>query len=226
KQPIAQLVINRAFAKSALLQPCRNFSNRFARVEPIDDRRIDRDAVADKPNWIFVARRLNNLSNWQMELPRELEIAFVVRRHRLNGPRSITKQDVIGDPDWDFLLVCRIDCKRARENAGFFFCELGALEITFARGALPVFAHGRPLILSYDLIDERMFRREHHISRAVKSIGSRREHANPRVVLIDLEFDLGAFAAANPIALKQFDSFRPIESLELVDQTLGVRGDP
>ena len=47
-----------------------------------------------------------------------------------------------------------------------------------------------------------MFRSEHHVCRAVQSVEPRREDANSRVVTVDLEFDLGAFAAPDPVALE------------------------
>src|SRR5256885_8147839 len=67
-----------------------------------------------------------------------------------------------------------------------------------------------------------MFRREHHVSRAVKRVWACRENANFFVVTVDLEIDFGAFAAPDPISLKQFDSFRPIHSLQFIDQSLGI----
>ena len=60
---------------------------------------------------------------------------------------------------------------------------------------------------------------------AVKRVGTRREYANFFLVIVDVEIDLGAFTFSDPIALEQFNSFRPIESLQLVQQSLGIRRD-
>src|SRR5262245_35402865 len=70
-----------------------------------------------------------------------------------------------------------------------------------------------------------MLRREHHISRAIERIGAGGENTNMRVVIGDLEINLRAFAAPNPISLEQLDSFGPIESLEFADQSFGIGSD-
>src|SRR5690242_18124243 len=70
-----------------------------------------------------------------------------------------------------------------------------------------------------------MLRREHHVSRAIECVWPRSEHANLRIVIGDLEIDLGAFASTDPIALKQFDSFGPIKPFQFVDQPLGKSRD-
>ncbi len=82
-----------------------------------------------------------------------------------------------------------------------------------------------------------MFGGEHHISRPIKCVRSGREDANGSVS-VPLAFyglqasglrhpkiDFRAFTAADPISLEQLNSFRPIESLEFVDQSLRVSSD-
>src|ERR1051326_6202171 len=76
KEPVAQFVIDRALTETAFLQPRRNFSNRLTRLQPVDDRRIDRNAVANESDRILARRRLNNLSNRQIEFARKFEVAF------------------------------------------------------------------------------------------------------------------------------------------------------
>src|SRR2546421_1398034 len=75
-----------------------------------------------------------------------------------------------------------------------------------------------------------MLRREHHVGRTVESIGSRGENADfsfrfPVSGFRNWKVDFRAFTAANPIALEQFDSFRPVESFEFSDQTLRISRD-
>ena len=115
---------------------------------------------------------------------------------------AVTEQNVIGNPDRNFFLVGGVDRECAGKDTGFFFREICPLEITLARGAFAIFADNRPLLFGHYLINEGMFRSEHHVCRAVQSVGPRREDANSRVVTVDLEFDLGAFAAPDPVALE------------------------
>src|SRR4051812_12430024 len=80
-----------------------------------------------------------------------------------------------------------------------------------------------------------MLRSKDHIGRAVKRVRPRGEHTD-RVAatggsgtgVIDpgyRKIDLCAFAFADPVLLKQLYSFRPVEAVQLVDQSLGVGGD-
>ena len=44
-------------------------------------------------------------------------------------------------------------------------------------------------------------------------------------MIVDFEIDFRAFAPANPIALKQFDSLGPIQFFEIVEQSLSIGSD-
>ena len=61
-----------------------------------------------------------------------------------------------------------------------------------------------------------MFRRENQKRSAVKCIGTCCENADPFVAVIDFKIDLRAFAPTDPISLEQLDSFRPIQSVQLI----------
>ena len=68
-----------------------------------------------------------------------------------------------------------------------------------------------------------MFGGEHHERCAEQRVGSRGEdgdRASRR-----FEVDLGAVAAADPVALHRLDGLGPIEQLEVVDQAVGIRSD-
>src|SRR6266404_2609727 len=91
EQPVTQFVIDRAFAQAAFFKPLGYFSNRIARRQSVDDRRINRHPIADKSDWIFIARRLDNLPNRQIEFARKLQIALIVRRHGLNCTGAVAE---------------------------------------------------------------------------------------------------------------------------------------
>src|SRR6266446_5945979 len=91
------------------------------------------------------------------------------------------------------------------------------------------------------MIDKRVFRREHHVIYAKKRIWTRREDFDAGAAVSFAspartrgtgvsdpgyrKFDLGAVAPSDPIPLQQLDRLRPIESLQLVDQSVGVGGN-
>ena len=168
----------------------------------------------------MAAGRPDNVDNFQSELARKFEISRVVPRHAHNRARAVTEQNIIGGPDRNFFIVYRVDRIGAGEDAGFLFGEIGALEIALPRRAFTIFAHRRPLFFCDDKIDKRMLWREHHVGRAVKRIGTSRENADFLFAVVDPEIDLCAFTAPDPIALKELDSFRPIERVQFVKQTL------
>src|SRR5436305_9578519 len=99
EKPVAQFVIDRAFALAALLQPRSDFLFRVRGRQSVDDRRINRNALADESGRRPIARWLDNFNNRQIEFIREFKIALVMRRYSANRARAITGQNVIDDPD-------------------------------------------------------------------------------------------------------------------------------
>src|SRR4029078_11589738 len=70
-----------------------------------------------------------------------------------------------------------------------------------------------------------MFRGEHQECTAIKRIGSRTENADMLIRILNLKVDLRTLASSDPVALEQFDSFRPIQLVESVKQPLGKGRD-
>src|SRR5262249_48219781 len=88
-----------------------------------------------------------------------------------------------------------------------------------------ILANGGPLLLGDDLLDEGMLRREHHVSGAVKRVGTRCKNADFLIAFVDVEINFRGFASADPIALQQLDSFRPVKAIEFIEQPLGISSD-
>ena len=149
-----------------------------------------------------------------------------MRRNRHDRTSPVAEEHVISDPDGNPFVVQRIARVGADEDAGLLFREIGPFQLRLARRALTVFAYCRPLLLSHDAIDERMFGRENHVSRAIDCVGSRSKNADRFVRAFDTKRDLRAFASPDPVALQQFDSVRPIEAIEFLLEPIGKGGDP
>src|SRR5262249_48181238 len=81
EEPVAQFVIDRALALSALFQPFCDFLFRFRARQTVDDRRIDSCPFANKSEGRLVSQRSDNFDDRQIELAGEFKIAFVVRGH-------------------------------------------------------------------------------------------------------------------------------------------------
>ena len=158
---------------------------------------------------------------------REREVALVVTRHRHDRAGAVLHQHVVGDPDRDALARRRIRRVRSREGARL----LGALAHLARHDVLPGRAHAIGLDL-FALVrrgqrgDLRMLGREHEIRRAEDRVRTRREdHHRRGIALGDREGDLRAFRAAEPVALGALRGLRPVDPLEVVQQTLGVVRD-
>src|SRR5438477_11857107 len=121
KKPIAQLIVGGTFAQTALFQPQCDFAYCLPRWEPIDHRRINSDAIANESNRIFFTRRLHNRANGEVELSREFQVAHIVRGYGHNRAGAVAEQNVICNPDWDSLVIDRINCVPTGKNPGFFF---------------------------------------------------------------------------------------------------------
>ena len=142
------------------------------------------------------ARRGDRLSDRQLELLGELEVALVMGRHGHDRPGPIRGQHVVGDEDRDPLAVDRVDRVGADRHAGLLALGRQPFDLGLAlrRGnvgldlGLPV---GRR-----QLRDERVLGREHHERGAEQRVGSSREHADlvaARLVVVRRrgEHDLG-----------------------------------
>ena len=70
-----------------------------------------------------------------------------------------------------------------------------------------------------------MFGSQHEVGGAEKSVGTRRENRDGFLKPFEPKADLGTFAAAYPVALKQFDRFRPVEAVEVGDKAFGISRD-
>ena len=70
-----------------------------------------------------------------------------------------------------------------------------------------------------------MLGREHEERDAPQRVRPGREHRDPVTRLLDLERDLGAVRAADPVALLGEDAIGPVELGHVVQQPIGVVGD-
>ena len=139
-------------------------------------------------------------------------------RNSHDGARSVADQDVVRDPDRDLLLINWIDGVSTRENPSFLFGQVSAFEIGFSGDLLPVFNYLRPLSRSCHPIDQRMFRRQHDVSRAEKRVRAGGKNRDRVVQTIDSKCRLCAFAPADPISLQNFNRLWPIQRVEFRQQ--------
>jgi hypothetical protein len=156
----------------------------------------------------------------------ELEVAFVVARHGHDRAGSVAHQDVVGDPDRDALAVDRVDHRPPDGHAGLRSIA-AALVAPFGQRVVDVVADRLLLLRSFGQPhDVGMLRRHHEEGRSEQRVGPGGEHGELDPGLGAVEDDLGALGAADPVALHRDDVVRPLDRGEIVEQAIGVVGDP
>ena len=160
-----------------------------------------------------------------MEFGREFKVALVVGWDGHDGACAVAHEDIVGDPDGDFVVVDGVDGKSAGEDAAFFLVEFGAVEIALGGDGGFVFFDCFELVWSGDGGYERMLGRKDHIGRAEEGVWACREDFDSARRIFDLECDQCSFTAADPVLLEKLDSHGPIEAVESLQKTLGEGGD-
>ena len=145
-----------------------------------------------------------------MEFRRKFEIPLVVSGNGHDRSGAVAHENVVGDPNRDFLAVDGIDGQSACENTTFVFGEIRAIEVAFARDSGAVFFDSLFALWRRDAGNKRMLGSEDHVGRAKKSIRARGENGDCFLASLDGEPDLGAFAAADPVFLEELNALGPI----------------
>ena len=138
EKPVAQFILNGFFSNPLLLQPMRDLffglrsRNSVQRQTAVRGTRVFARALTRKCFTCFQrhALRCSHYFNHRQSVPkRKLMIAFIVRRHRHNGSGAVTDQDIVRDPDWNFLLIHRVNSIRSGKYPALVFGQIGAFQI-------------------------------------------------------------------------------------------------
>ncbi len=208
---------------------------RFDGIEVVDvAERIDRHAVGiqldhgDRPGDGGV--RVDDHPDGQVEGAREVEVALVVRRHGHDRTVTVVGQHVVGGPDRQLLAVDRVDRVVAQEHARLG--AVGRLTLDVGR-TLHLREVGLELLAHLgiggcrELAGQFGLGRHDEERRAVQRVGAGREDRDLVGAALDLELDVSADGAADPVALHLDDLARPeaLELVQVVEQAVGVVGD-
>ncbi len=164
--------------------------------------------------------RTDHGSDGDAVLSAELEVALVVRGDGHDRAGAVFHQHKVADPDGDALGAIRIESVEAGEEA----------DLLDVRGVLGVLglpgggAHGGG---SGEILRERMLRRENHAGGAVDGVDSGGEDADGLGGPFEVEIDLGAVGAADPVALHLEDAVGPaaFELRDVGEQFVGITRD-
>ena len=139
-----------------------------------------------------------------------------------DGAGAVAHEDEVGDPDGDLLAAVGVDGVVAGEEA--FLIDIAGV----AAGARIDHGFGAGLEAGIEQgLVERVLGREDDAGGAVDGVDARGEDADGRAGAIEVEIDLGAFGAADPVALHGEDALGPaaFELRHVVEEFVGVVGD-
>ena len=198
--------------------------------QPVERARVDQLPVARRrdPGLRRVGLAgLHHDPHRQPEGPGEVQVALVVRGHGHDRAGAVVGQHVVGGPDRDPLAVDRVDRVPAQEHTGLL--ALGGLPLDVGQLAHlgQVGLQLAALLRGADLLRQRRVGRDHEERRAVQRVRAGGEHGDRLVPALDRELDLGALAAADPVALHQQDRLGPLalQRGHVRQQPVGVLGD-
>ena len=243
EQPVVQLVGHGLVAGATVGQPGRDGA-----LGAIDGEVVQRDLVVgavdgrsltDVGLALPALRRLDGADDRQSERLREVPVALVLAGHGHDGPGAVAHQHVVGDEHRQRLAVRRVGGSGTQEHAGLVAIRGLAIELALAggRGAVGLdgFLRRRGTAgpsrvgalgpgVGQEVVDHRVLRGQHHVGGSEERVGPRGEDRDRS----DLggEPHLGALAAADPVPLHQLDGLGPVEPVEIVEQPVGVGGDP
>ena len=232
EHPVAQLEVDLLVALAVLLEPGVHLVLGILNGQAVQEVGVDERAGGHVGEGLLVEvaghSALDDLDDGQAELLGKLPVAGVVGGHGHDGAGAVGCQDVVGDKDGDLLAVDGVDALDALDdNAGLFLVQLGALEVRLAGGLLLIGGDGVdvPDKARVDpLFDEGVLRADDHVGRAeqrVRAGGVDRQG----VARGGVEVDLGAVAAADPVALLGLDAVDVIDVVQVVDQAVCVGRD-
>ena len=163
----------------------------------------------------------------QPELASEVEISLIVCRNSHHGTRAVVGQHVVSGPDGNLFAVDRVHGVGPEEYAGLL--SLGGLSLDFRGllGSLDVGVELSLVLFGDELGGQFGVGRDDDVGGTVESVRTRGEHRDGLVATVDMEIDVGAFGAADPVALHRQHVFGPavLQLLHIVEQAVGVVGD-
>ena len=161
----------------------------------------------------------------QVEFRGEIKVARIVGGNGHDGARSVADKHVVGDPDWNLHVVDGIDGVGSRELTGLLLCVFRTGEIGLRAGDFDVFVNSGFTIRRGDFGDERMLGGEHHVGGTEQRVWTRRINADGFIGIRYFEIDFRARGTADPVLLHFLRAFRPIQTVDAVEELLRVIRD-
>ena len=128
KEPVTKTVSDFFLTETFFFQPSHDFSNRFFFVETVQEVRVDVKAIFCVSS-LFNIATFKHFYNWKIKLFSKFPVTFIVSRYGHNGTCSVASKNIVGNPDWDFFAIDRIDGISTRPNPCFFLGKVGTSQV-------------------------------------------------------------------------------------------------
>ena len=246
EQPVAQTVLSGLGGQSLSGQPFGDLGLRRLDLEAVDvDLGIGRvdhhPGAGERSVLIVVGRRLHGADIGQSERLCEVPVAGVFGGYGHDRSGAVAHEHIVGDEDRNLRPGGRIERIGAGEDAGLLTALLpvgvglgrgGSLvggDRLGGGGLSPAPGLRRGLVPSAcgQVGDLRMFGAEHEVrgpEEGVRASGVDLDVA--RLITGDGQAQQGALRPADPVDLHRVDRMRPVQHVEVVDEPVGVGGDP
>jgi len=232
EHPVAQLVVDLIAALAVLFQPSDHLLFGIDHGQAVQEAGVNQRTSSHigKGSFVQIGRgvALDHLDDGQAELLGKLPVAGIVGGHGHDGAGAVGGQNVVGDEDGDLGLVDRVDAHHAVQlHAGLFLVQLAALKVALA-GSFGLISLDRIGVLDDALfqpcLEQGVFRGDDHVGSTEQGIAAGGVHGQG-VPCSGAEVHLGAVAAADPVLLLGGHALDVIQTVQTVDQLIGISGD-
>ena len=143
----------------------------------------------------------------------KIVVALVSTRDCHHGTSAVRSQDVISDPNRNFLSCERMQSISPREGTRDIFNIGLAIAFCLECRLLLVSGYFILLICRADLSDKRVLRRQDHKAHAKNGIGARRKYFDLQFGILDSKMNTCSFRFTNPVALLFFECVGPVNAV-------------
>ena len=227
--PVAEAEVDLGLPEPPGHQPVDRLALGLLDGEPVEEAGVDLHAVAGVGLILLPAlRSLHGGDDRQLVCLREVPVALVLARHRHDRPGAVAHQHVVGEEERDlrgaeWVHRAGLEPEAALGPVGGEPLDLGLARDLGAEGVDPTAL----LLVGGEAVHQRVLGGEHRVGHAEGGVGARGEDRDLEIrPARHRQRELGALAAADPVALHGEHPLRPAgQPVAPVEQLLGVVGD-
>ena len=222
---VAQTVVDQPLAQAAALDLVEHQTDSLLDVLAVEEVGVDHATLLGVVGLLFEVAALDDGDDLEPEVAGESIVARVVGRNGHDRAGAVAGQHVVGDIDRNGLAGKGVDGAGTRGHAADALGLGDALALGTLAGLGDVLLDGGPVVGRREFIDPLVLGGDDHEGHAEDRVGARGEDFELAVRALDVEEDLRADRAADPVALDLLERIAPGELVQPVEHALGVGRD-